>query len=150
MHNPMRKNQLQHVFVLAVLLLSSSSFSAMCKNPVLKNTRWKAVREMFVADAGTMTITHTLEFGRGKDVVLKEESFLPSHPAMYMNPDGTVDRIPASSSERSETGTYRFRRGILAIMTEDGHTQEYRLQPDGTFVREEPWGDTLVFSRSEE
>ena len=71
----------QHALVLIVLCFTS--ITAMCKNPVLKNTSWVAVQEMFVADVGTMTITHTLEFVSDKDVVVKEVTVMPSHPAMY-------------------------------------------------------------------
>ena len=119
----------------------------MGKTPVLKNTKWKAEQKMFVADAGTMTITHTLEFGAKKDVVIRGESYLPAHPAMYMNPDGTVDRIEASSSEWSDKGTYSFKRGMLTITTEDGHSKVYLLQDDGTFTYTESYGEILVFSR---
>ena len=142
----MSKFGLLHVVVLIVLFVGSS-FSAMGRNPVLKGSTWTAVQEMFVADAGTMTITHTLEFVSGKEVRIHEESYLPSHPAMYMNPDGTVDRIPASSSERSEAGTYSYRRGKLLITTEDGVLTEYTFR-NGTFTRELPWGETLVFEKN--
>ena len=142
----MSNNRLLHIFVLLILFVGTS-FTAMCKNPVLKGTKWAAVQEMFVADAGTMTITHTLEFVSGKEVRIHEKSYLPSHPAMYMNPDGTVDRIPASSSERSEAGTYSYRRGKLLITTEDGVLTEYTFR-NGTFTRELPWGETLVFEKN--
>lgn len=146
----MSRNSLLHVFVLSVLFISPT-FIAMGKNPVLKNSKWKAVQEEFVADAGTMTITYTLEFLSGKEVRVYEESYLPAHPAMYMNPDGTVDRMPARSSEHSESGTYTYRRGVLTITTEDGHRAVYLYQDDGGFfTRELPWGETLVFSRSQE
>ncbi|MBQ9660785.1 MAG: hypothetical protein IJV37_05920 [Bacteroidales bacterium] len=120
----------------------------MCKNPVLKGTRWTAVQEMFVADAGTMTITHTLEFTSDKEVLVGYSSYMPAHPAMYMNPDGTVDTIPAHSSENTEAATYVYRRGKLTITSADGLSSEYVFQKDGTFVREEPWGEKLVFSPS--
>lgn len=144
----MSKTRLLHVFVLTVLFISSS-YTVMGKNPVLKNSKWTAVQEMFVADAGTMTITYTLEFLSGKEVRIHEKSYLPSHPAMYMNPDGTVDRIPASSSESSETGAYSYRRGRLIITTEDGIQTEYMFR-NGMFTRELPWGETLVFSKDKE
>ena len=64
----------QHALVLIVLCFTS--FTAMCKNPVLKNTKWTAVQEMFVADAGTMTTTITLEFGSAKDVVIREKTVI--------------------------------------------------------------------------
>ena len=146
----MANNRLLHVFVLIVLFFCSTQ-SVMCKNPVLKNSKWTAVLKEFVADAGTMTITHTLEFTSAKEVRISEKTNMPSYPAMYMNPDGTVDTIPGWSSEKSETGTYKLRRGKLTIITtEDGLPQEYTVMPDGTLVRELPWGETLVFSRSEE
>ena len=132
---------------LLVCLLMLTSLPVYCRKPVLKKTRWTALQEMFVADAGTMTITYTLDFISKKEVLIKEESYLPAHPAMYMNPDGTVDRIPARSSESEETGTYRVRRGRLTITTEDGRRQEYTICEDGTITREEPYGETLIFQK---
>ncbi|MBP5336143.1 MAG: hypothetical protein J6Y63_01360 [Bacteroidales bacterium] len=122
----------------------------MSKNPVLKNTKWTAVQEEFVADAGTMTITYTLEFISDKEVRVHEKSYLPPYPAIYMNPDGTIDTMPGHSSETSETGTYSYRRGKLTITTKDGQKQEYTYRIDGTFVRELPWGELVVFSRSKD
>lgn len=122
----------------------------MGKNPVLKNTTWTAVQEMFVADAGTMTITHTLEFTSGKDVKIKDVSVMPSYPAMYMNPDGTVDRIPGWTSEQEETGTYKLKKGILTVTLENGRERLYFLQPDGTFTTSDTLvNEILVFSRNE-
>ena len=119
----------------------------MCKNPVLKGSKWTAVQKEFVADAGTMTITHTLEFTSGKDVLVKVSTYLPSHPAMYMNADGTVDRIPASSSEREYAGTYKIRRGILTITEEDGSQEHYIYNDDDTFTGHAFPGETLSFTR---
>ncbi|NLZ20324.1 MAG: hypothetical protein GXY24_08735 [Bacteroidales bacterium] len=136
----------QHGLALAVCFLFISSMTAMCKTPVLKNTRWTAVQKLFVADAGTMTITYTLEFISDKDVRIREESHMPSYPASYMNADGTVDTIPGHSSETVEAGTYHFRRGKLTVTMEDSLPKEFALQRDGTFTVE--WyGDPLVFSR---
>ena len=134
----------QHALVLIVLCLTS--MTAMCKNPVLKNTRWVAEQQMFVADAGTMTITHTLEFVSATDVVIKTASVMPSHPATYVNADGSIDRIPGWTHEQEEKGTYRFRKKILSITDEDGITLEYKYHPDGTFTIEDRMtGETLVF-----
>ncbi len=138
----------QHALVLIVMLLSC--FSAMGKKPVLKNTTWTAVQEMFVADAGTMTITHTLEFGSDKTVKIKEVSVMPSHPAMYMNPDGTVDRIPGWTNEREEAGLYVFRKNTLTVKLEDGSEKVYLLNADGAFVTPDPLvNEMLVFTRDE-
>lgn len=141
----MSNNRLLHVFVLIVLFISSSC-SLMSKNPVLKGNKWTAVQEMFVADAGTMTITHTLEFTSAKDVVIKESTYLPSHPAMYMNPDGTVDRIPASSSETELRGTYKFRRDVLTVTLEDGTVKEFTYM-DGDFLGQAFPGGKGLFTR---
>lgn len=144
----MSRRKWQYALVLIVMI--SSCFSAMGKNPVLKKTTWTAHQEMFVADAGTMTITHTLEFVSAKEIKIKEVSVMPSHPAMYMNPDGTVDRIPGWTSEREESGTYVFKKGILTVRLEDGRERLFFLQDDGTFTATEPLVDEiLVFSKAE-
>ena len=119
----------------------------MCKNPVLKGSKWTAVQKVFVADAGTMTITHTLEFTSGKDVLIKESTYPPSHPAMYMTADGTVDRIPASSSENESVGTYKIRRGILTVKEEDGREKLYFYNDDDTFTGNVFPGEEVTFSR---
>ncbi len=144
----MSKYSLPHIFVLIVILFCSAS-CAMCKNPVLKGTKWIAVEKTFVADAGTMTITHTLEFTSAKDVMVRERSYLPEHPAMYMNADGTVTRIPASESESEFAGTYKYRRGNLTVTDEEGSEALYFYKNDGTFVRLGHF-EELVFSRVEE
>ena len=141
--------KLQHALVLIVLCFSS--FTAMCKNPVLKNTSWVAVQEMFVADVGTMTITHTLEFVSDKDVVIREVTVMPSHPAMYVNPDGTIDTIQGWTNEREEKGTYSYKRGILTILVEDSSPKMYAYQSDGTFTFEDSiLRETVVFSRKQD
>lgn len=145
----MSKNRLLHVFVLFVLIIASSS-SVMGKNPVLKGTKWTAVQEIFVADAGTMTITHTLEFTSAKEVRVKEASHMPSYPAMYVNPDGTIDTIPGHSSESEYVGSYQFVAGALVITKEDGHKEIFHYTEDGTFVQKTPWDEVIVFSRNEE
>ena len=139
----------QHALVLIVLCFTS--FTAMCKNPVLKNTKWSAEQKMFIADVGTMTTTITLEFVSGRDVVIREHSVTPSHPAMYVNPDGSVDTLPGWTSEREEKGTYSFKRGKLTVTDEGGFQKVYIYQADGTFTIEDPIvRETLIFRRCEE
>ena len=123
------------------------SCSVMGKTPKYTNTKWTAIEEMFVADAGTMTTTHTLEFTSAKDVLITEKTHMPSYPAMYMNPDGTIDTIAGWDSEHSEKGTYEIRRDLLVITTEDGHTTSYFIKADGTFSRPLSYGEVLEFSR---
>ena len=122
----------------------------MSKNPVLKGTKWTAVQEMFVADVGTMTINHTLEFTSDKDVLVGFSSYTPAYPAMYVNPDGTIDTMPARSHEQTDPATYEFKGGKLTITSKGGGTTEYVYQEDGTFIHEESWGEKVVFSRSQE
>ena len=123
------------------------SCSVMGKNPKLTNTKWTAIEEMFVADAGTMTITRTLEFTSAEDVLITEKTHMPSYPAMYMNPDGTIDTIQGWDSEHSEKGTYEIQRNTLVITTEDGTKTEYAIKADGTFTYELPYGEVIEFSR---
>ena len=153
MNNPKMNNMLSKNWLRALVLIvmSLSCFTALGKKPVLKNTTWTAHQEMFVADAGTMTITYTLEFVSAKEVKIKEVSVMPSHPAMYMNPDGTVDRIPGWTNEREEAGTYLFKKGILNVRLEDGRERVYFLQPDGTFTTTAGSivDELLVFSKEE-
>ena len=103
--------------------------------PVQPGTTWEYVEKMFVADAGTMTITHTLEFTTDKDVKVSWKSYMPAHPAMYMNRDGSVDTIPASGNESVDEGTYAVGKDKVTITLKDGTVQEYQLIE----------GDMLVF-----
>lgn len=145
----MTKNRFLYISVLiAVFFLSSCS--AMCKNPVLKNTKWTANQDMFVADAGTMKIVHTLEFISDKDVKVLQKGEMPPYPAMYVNEDGTIDTMPGHSFEYNYDGTYVFSKGKLTITSKEGAEHEYTLQPDGTLTYEEPWGETLVFTKVKE
>ena len=138
----------QHALVLIVMLFSC--FSAMGKKPVLKNTTWTAVQKMFVADAGTMTITHTLEFGPGKDVRIREVGVMPSYPAMRMNPDGSVDMMPGWTNEREENGKYKVGKGMLTVKLESGGEKVYLLEPDGTMTTPDPLvHEVLVFTKTE-
>ena len=136
------------------LLFAAVAFAALLSccviksnNPVLEGSEWVNVEEMFVADAGTMTITHSLKFTGSKDVTVGWKSYLPAHPAMYANRDGSVDTIPARSSESLSSGTYVFQKGLLTITLEDGSVKEYRFL-NGKFVIDEPFGK-IVFSRTE-
>ena len=147
----MSNHRIRLVLILSVVFVFASSCSIMCKNPVLKGTKWTAVQEMFVADAGTMTINHSLEFTTDKDVVVGFSSFMPAHPTMYMNPDGSVDTVPATSSEDTRPATYVYKQGKLTVTSRDGSDTEYVYHPeDGTLVLEEPWGEKVVFSRIKE
>lgn len=59
----MKKKMLFATVALAVMAIACLSFAMTDgKRPKLKNTKWEHKTEMFVADAGTQTITMTFEF----------------------------------------------------------------------------------------
>ena len=130
--------------VVSLLFLSCTGLSA--KRPVFKNTKWVCVEEMFVADAGTETDTTTLEFGPGNEVVIRRSWFLPAHPAMYVNPDGTIDTIAAMSNEYTSKGTWKYRRGKLTVTLEDGSQEEFDYE-EGMLVQKGAVGGVKVFRR---
>ena len=137
-------------FLLAIMALFFSSCANMsAKKPALKNTRWVCVQQMFVADAGTMTETYTLTFTSGKDCLWKQEWVLPAHPAMYMNPDGTVDRIPESRSESVSQATWKFSRNTITLQFEDG-TRKTFLYEKGRLTGASPFGGEMVFEQRTE
>ena len=113
---------------MALLIPSCAKMQA--KKPVFKNTRWICVQKIFVADAGMMTQTYEMEFVSDKECVWTDKWVLPAHPAMYMNPDGTVDRIPESGSESVSHAAWRYRRGELTLQFEDGFSRVLRYKED--------------------
>lgn len=59
----MKKKILFATVALAVMAIACLSFAMTDgKRPKLNNTKWEHKTEMFVADAGTQTITMTFEF----------------------------------------------------------------------------------------
>ena len=131
------------IAAVAAALFSCCMMNA--KEPVFKGTEWVFIEKIFVADAGTMTVTHTLKFTSDKEVEVGWQSYMPAHPQMYMNSDGTVDTVPASGNEDVEKGTYFYKKGMLTITLEDGSVKEYKYQ-DGLLLAE---GHTegMVFSQ---
>ncbi len=122
--------------IAVALLLSFAALILMsmdAKKPKLKGTVWKSVEKEFVADAGTMTTTMTLEFTSAKEVTVTTTSVMPPHPAMRMNPDGTVPTNPGWESSDSKKGTYNFKRGMLTLVLEDGWVLYYHYR-DGKLV----------------
>lgn len=120
---------MKKIFNIAVALLFTSAalilMSMDTKKPKLKGTVWKSIEKEFVADAGTMTITQTLEFTSGKEVTITTTRVMPSHPAMRKNPDGTVSTIPGWESSDSKKGTYKFKSNMLTITLENGHNLHF-------------------------
>lgn len=120
---------MKKIFNIAVALLFTSAalilMSMDTKKPKLKGTVWKSIEKEFVADAGNMTITQTLEFTSGKEVTVTTTRVMPSHPAMRKNPDGTVSTIPGWESSDSKKGTYKFKSNMLTITLENGHNLHF-------------------------
>ena len=107
------------VFIFAVLMCITAC-SVMNKKNVFKDTRWKGVYDMFVADVGTETITLTLKFVSAKDYVMETQSVMPDHAATYITPDGTVPVLPGWSREYTTKGTYKVASGEVILTEEDG------------------------------
>lgn len=120
---------MKKIFNIAVALLFTSAalilMSMDTKKPKLKGTVWKSIEKEFVADAGNMTITQTLEFTSGKEVTITTTRVMPSHHAMRKNPDGTVSTIPGWESSDSKKGTYKFKSNMLTITLENGHNLHF-------------------------
>ena len=114
--------------------------------PVFTNTVWQDERQEFVADAGNMKVTTTLEFTSGKDVVVRFSSYMPPYPATYVNPDGTIDTNPGWSSQREKKGTYKYRRGKLTITFEDGEPAMELSYKNNTLISKyELTGEEMIF-----
>lgn len=92
----------------------------------LDKTAWTCKFEEFVADAGTMTITTTLEFISAKEYVLETSTFMPAYPSMHMNADGTQDVHPATTSSWRKKGTYSVNGNVITLNAEDGGTSIFR------------------------
>ena len=133
-------------FAATLFLILLSSIDLTAKRPVFKNTTWAYVEEMFVADAGNGTDTTTLEFGPGNEIVIRHAWFLPAHPAMYVNPDGSIDTIAAMSNEYTSKGTWKYRRGKLTVTLEDGSKEEFDYV-EGMLVQKGAVGGVKVFRR---
>ncbi len=136
--------------MILLLILTGLLFFLGCKakTPGFKNTKWSYVEQIMVFDVGTMTETTSLEFGAGNDVVFRRAWFTPAHPATYMNADGTVDTVPASSGEQVYKGTWRYRRGKLFVTLEDGGRKVFRYA-GGVLVPVEPGEPAREFRKQE-
>ena len=131
----------------AFIIMTVACTTVEAKKPALRNSVWVCEREMFVADVGTMEETYTLKFLPGKKCIFESRWYTPAHPAMYVNEDGSIDTHPASSSESTYNGTWRYRLGILTVTLEDDREYVFVFQNDalvtdefyglqGTFVKQ--------------
>ena len=113
----------------------------------LANTQWTSSYEMFVADAGTETTTVTLTLGR-KDFVLDWESLLPAHSATYVNADGSIDTILATTSQRTQSGTYKVRSNVLILTDEFGAVHRLNIV-SGQLKSSDLTFQELIFKRNQ-
>ena len=104
--------------------LLSTLLLLLALRPALNHTVWQNERQEFVADAGNMTMTTTLDFKSRNEVVVLVKSVMPPYPSMYVNENGEVDTNPGWESEWGTRGKYKYRRGMLTIKLEDGETME--------------------------
>ena len=131
--------------ILAAALLCASCCLLRSQKAGWADTQWTSSYEMFVADAGTETTTVTLSLGR-KDFVLDWESLLPAHPAPYVNTDGTIDTIPATTRQHSQHGTYKVKSGLLVLTDEFGSVHRLYIVSDQLKSKDLTFQE-LVFTR---
>lgn len=138
----MKKNNFL-LFACLVSLLCSCSI--MCsKKTSFKDSTWVAEYQEFIADVGNADVTVTLQFKPGKNFVMTTESETPAHPAMFVNPDGSIDTLPGFSINFDEKGTYTFDKNVLTLNREEG--SPIVLQWDGgTLTGKDYFGRNLVF-----
>ena len=106
----------------AALLITSC---VTMQKPVFKNTLWRGESQMFVADAGILTETYTLEFTSDKQCLWKDAWVLPAHPATYIKEDGSIDMIPESGNETLQEARWQYKRGQLTLTFEDGSSKSF-------------------------
>ena len=113
------------LFASVVLCLSCSVLRNMKSG--FPNTEWTSVYKIFVADAGTETVTVTLSFDTAKSFTLEEKSVMPSYPAPVVNSDGTIDTLPGFSRENTRQGTYKVKGDEIVLKQADGTLHTLRL-----------------------
>ena len=128
-------------FVLVLSAVMCSFVAIDAKKPKLKGTKWEFREEIFLADVGTHTMTMTLEFTSSKEVTFTSFALIPSHPSMYMNEKGEVERVEESRSSRTRKGAYTVVGTIIKVTWEDHSTEEFEYK-DGAIVQ-----DDMVYKR---
>ena len=131
--------------VLCAVVVSAGRARTQAKKPKFKNTQWVYVGHTFVADVGMSTDTYTLVFTSDRDCLWKVEWSTPSHPAMYMNSDGTVDTIPGKSSEHVSPATWKYSRNMLTLTFEDGSTRTFHYR-DGHLIGTSATGEEITLA----
>ena len=124
-------------FTLIAIALTTMAFINVDNKKIkLKGTQWRNVKEMQALDAGRVTFAQIIHFTTKKDAVITIKHSESAYNRPYMNPDGTVDRVEASSSENSENVTYKVSGKTIIITHDDGSKSEFiyhkdYLQPKG-------------------
>ena len=109
-------NKLVTFVLLSFLICSIPMFGqSLSKKHSVKGTKWTCRSELFVADAGTMTIIQTIHFVDKKNVKIFTKTSMPAHPASYMLSDGTVPVIEGRESEFEDVGTYTVKCNKIKI-----------------------------------
>ena len=140
---------MKHSLLLFAVVVASVSCCVLHNRKAdFANTRWTCVLEEFVADAGTETTTVTLGFDAANGFTLEEKSVMPSHPAMYVNPDGTIDTIPGFTREYTRRGTFEVKGNDLILTTEDGTVHKLHILPD-RLVSDDLSYQKLMFEKAE-
>ena len=126
------------VLALLILIMLALPMTGACisKKPKVSGTKWSCKQEYFVADAGTLTVIKTIHFVDNKKVKVVSSSSMPSHPATYVLPDGTVPIIEGHSSKTEENGTYKV-KGSKIILEIEGKTTEISYMKDHLVVEKE-------------
>jgi hypothetical protein len=134
---------------LSIFLLTSSLFivvasftSLSLKKPKLAGTSWQQeMSEKRVLDGPSIRTTRTIFFKDKRTVEITSTTYFSSYNAMRMNPDGTVNHIPASSKSNISTGTYKVRKGKVKISI-DGKTTIYYIGDN--YLSERPLSDIKI------
>lgn len=115
-------------FLLAAFVLLTASFvTAGCKKPKMAGTSWKMHYEAQAMDDGpSIKCDQVLTFNDETNVELVDVTERSGYSASYMNPDGTVNYTPGSTSKEKTAGTYVVKDDVVEI-TFDGKTEKYYL-----------------------
>ena len=123
LQKPIAMKRFLLLFACAVLCISCGVLRNMKSG--YAHTEWTGVYKIFVADAGTETVTVTLSFGATKYTMV-EKSVMPSYPAPVVKPDGTIDTLPGFSRENTRQGTYKVKGDEIILHQSDGTVHTLR------------------------
>lgn len=130
------------MLISAMFLVAVSFTSHSLRKPKLAGTSWQMESdEKRMLDGPMIRTTCTIFFMDKCNVEITFTTYKSSYNAMRMNPDGTVDRIPASSNSIISTGTYKVKKDKVLI-TVDGKTKIYYIEDN--YLSEKPLSDIRI------